>query len=213
MSCAFSLCHLPLPLFLHLKIIIWHFYRSLRGNSLIYWPSPQGGQSSGSVRAALLELVTTPHLAQGHFSKVEACQGGAWRILLLTSLTSAVLGLFQCFALFGLLYHLHILLSFLIKVVKPQYCISPGHSSHNSSSTKSSLLTPPRGAKSCSLTPLRGTLANRYGETKRKRCALKIRQCGKRKMSSVSSKRPNHKLLLETWRWLIMGINCTAWRV
>lgn len=72
----------------------------------------------------------------------------------------------------------------------------------------------PQGPGNYSLTLPWKTGQSLRRDTRKKIDAVKIHQCGKSWMSSVRSKCPNHKLLLETWRPFIIGINGrTAWRV
>lgn len=87
----FTLSFFPLLLFwsldlCHLRIIICHFYCSLRGIfSYLLHSSMARSKVRIGHKAALLEPGGIQCLAQGHFGRAEAYHFGAWMIVLLTS--------------------------------------------------------------------------------------------------------------------------------
>lgn len=109
-----------------------------------------------------------------------------------------------CFFIYNLLFP-----SFLIKLAK--YCVYPAAARrpHGVFQWLNTHREP-----GITLWPLSWKTGQSLRRDPRKKIdAAKIHKCGKSWMSSLRRKCPNHKLLLEHWRPLIMGINGTAWRV
>lgn len=159
-------------------------------------------------RAALLELKRIQCLAQGHFSI--ACQWESGSTAVLTSITCSVLAQLRLLHMCVCVFYIICIFFFFLR---PQYFISPAFRHSTVHRPQRTLRThyPPTGSwELLSDLPRRNTGQLLWWDKRNQMSALKIRQCGKRKMSSLSRKHPNHKLLLETWRLLIMGINCAT---